>query len=334
MNNVDLNTVNLIDTECNYYDDDDFGGPTPSIDLKKSNLKTRDYGGSERALASPSSTLLDGFEGGGYNRIDITCSDSCKDDDYTYIDDDDNNHTQKTGFFADFSDDESLDDKELVDEEMLEEKNRKKKSITSGEVEADYWKKIAKKHETTNKKGSRGHFELFPAGNPERNAELFNHMMGSDKYTADGSSSASSLFAAGDVAGNTGTGDGDAGDAGDAGGEGCCEDLNENSLIINEDIKKALDLFGLDLITQADKVTLKDVYEVVPDIDIKNKEQLYNVLLDYTKDYIIYPLQSTTGEKFNNCEDWCKWYTPEKQKTYPQCFEDIAFCRLMDTRLK
>jgi hypothetical protein len=64
---------------------------------------------------------------------------------------------------------------------IVEEGGRKDESV-EGTPTDDYLKKLQSKHKKSNKKGARGSFERF-VGNPQKETEIFNNMMGSGETT-------------------------------------------------------------------------------------------------------------------------------------------------------
>lgn len=69
-------------------------------------------------------------------------------------------------------------------ESIIDEYLKKKNESIEGTPKASDYKKLAKKHQKTNKKGARGTFERVANTDPKKNMEIFNHMMGSDVSTS------------------------------------------------------------------------------------------------------------------------------------------------------
>ena len=53
----------------------------------------------------------------------------------------------------------------------------------------------------------------------------------------------------------------------------------------------------------------------------------------YVQDCFIIPLQVETGNNFKTCKEWSDWYTPEMEKKYPQCKQDVKYCDLYANHL-
>lgn len=64
----------------------------------------------------------------------------------------------------------------------IEEESGRKDESVEGTPTDDYLKKLQSKHKKSNKKGARGSFERF-VGNPQKETEIFNNMMGSGETT-------------------------------------------------------------------------------------------------------------------------------------------------------
>ena len=56
-------------------------------------------------------------------------------------------------------------------------------------------------------------------------------------------------------------------------------------------------------------------------------------LKPYIDDCLIYPLQISTNNNFNNYKDWVDWYTADMQKAFPKCAADIEYCDLLANHL-
>lgn len=331
---------NEVDTECSFVDEDDLGGFGGDCDARP--VKTISVQAEENGLRTIKNWDDPNEDYSNVNEIDMEC-DVCEDDDepsFAHIksetyrhdaqpkeldtsiyygetvddwgDDDDEEEkyrSRKTSkninsddyVMSDdvpYDDTEELDEKELIDEEMIEEK---KKSST-GEVEDDYYKKLQKKHKDSNVKGSYN-MSMHFCGDPEAEMAAFN-------------------------AGFSSNG-GPSGDAG--GGEGCCEDLEVK--IDNVDwtavAKALLSILGFELLKDDNGFVLHDECETCPDVCCKNNEEIFASLKPYVDDCFIFPLQFTTGEKFNNCKDWCDWYKGENCSKFPRCADDIKYCDLV-----
>lgn len=64
----------------------------------------------------------------------------------------------------------------------IEEESGRKDESVEGTPTDDYLKKLQSKHKKSNKRGARGSFERF-VGNPQKETEIFNNMMGSGETT-------------------------------------------------------------------------------------------------------------------------------------------------------
>lgn len=210
------------------------------------------------------------------------------------------------GFTADFSDEDDEDylrdinstspeadfEKELVIEEKRED------NIDQGTIEKNYLSKLQKKHKESNVKGSyNSYFHL--CGDPEKEVQMFNHDMGSD-------ATSNSEVASSEISSSS-----------------CCESKSNSKDSLLEEL---LGLLGFNVVTDNDKFILKDQYELTPDAECSNKNEVYMQLHPYIKDIIITPLQFNTGEKFEEPEEWISWYA-EKGKDFPQCEKDIDYCK-------
>lgn len=212
------------------------------------------------------------------------------------------------GFIADFSDEEDEDylrdinsqspDADFKKELVIEEKMGD--NIDQGTIERNYLAKLQKKHKESNVKGSyNSYFHL--CGDPEKEVQMFNHDMGSDVTSNSevaSSESSSTSF--------------------------CESSPNSNDTLLEELIA----LIGFNITPNADKFTVKDKYGLNSDVECSNKNEVYMQLNPYIKDMIITPLQSITGEKFEDPEEWVQWYK-ENGKDFPQCEKDIDYCKCL-----
>lgn len=273
------------------------------------------------------------------NEIDMetfTCEDD-DDDDFGY-NAEEKSFKRKGDDFIDFSDneDEDLDDKELVLENELTEKKKKKK-LTPGQVEDDYWKNLSKKHAATNVKGAYNTSFHF-AGNPKKEADIFNHMMGSDGGSTTGIEdtfgatdaievSSSSLGAEGiSTSGESG-----ATAVGASGGEGCSESLNTD---YSKKLKDIFDVIGFEIIKNSDGSFLAiDTCEEADNFTAESVESLVSQLMPYIEDCFIYPLQIRTNQKFTTCKDWVNWYTDANKEKFPKIADDIEYCDVLANHL-
>lgn len=287
----DTENVNAIDTECNYYDDtdDDWNIDTPVVAKTQNNVKN------EISIDQPTEAKITGII-------------------LDFNDDDTSSKYVETPAVSVEEDEEDafFENQELVDEDMLEEK----KHVTPGEVEDDYWEKLQKKHKNSNVKGAYNtHFHF--AGDPAKEAEMFNHDMGADQ---------GEVIIGGD-AGNSVTTAG-AGTASSGAGGG----MGESYHPILEDL---LLITGFDLNKNDDgSYSLVDLYNDNKCTVCKNEDDIYNALSPYIDDYFITPLQVNTGKDYKTCKEWADWYTAGNQKEYPQCKNDIKYCDFWANHLK
>ena len=254
-----------------------------------------------------------------------------------YYDDDDSyltgstirDNIKGTFDFGDDEDEEAFLKKELVLENTLEEKKSKKQTITSGEVEDDYWEKITKRHAKTNVKGAAGWHERVFSGNPERERELFNHDMNSTitSGVADLNSVVGSVETNFDY-GTVSAGESTSGE----GSVGVGEALDKNYKALFESL---LALAGFKIIPDND-----NAYKVIDLCDNRNKfkckdtDEILNVLNPYLLDCVIYPLQDATGENFETYKEWCDWYKEDICKQYPEQKINIDYCDLLNNHIK
>ena len=343
---IQKHNLESIDMECDFCDDDDFGGKvvefkptatpqnmrTISADFNNGNLEiTKTYGNSD----------MDNIDTGANLRsIDMECN-CCDDDDdfgsfkteistsksptssteFTAKGNFSTNSPKYYGYKADFSDaedDYTISDKsdsydsyelqEKEDEPELVITERKGDYIDQGTIENNYLDKLTKKHKKSNVKGSyNSYFHL--AGNPEKEMHMFNHDMGSDL---------TSVSSAGNITGTASTG---------SEGASCGESLNSTSR--KNLFENLLVLIGFDIIPQEDKYIVKDKYDLTPEIECNSKEEAMEELQPYIDDMIITPLQATTGKDFKKPEEWVNWYTDENKELFPQCNQDIDYCKCL-----
>lgn len=278
------NNVNEIDMECKGYDDD--------IDELSVANYSSDASHEKRDLNQKTGIIINLNDD---EDLDVNAYDSSIDLETDYPDDD-------------------FEEKELIDDDILESR-KKKKIATSGEVEADYWKKITARHKKSNKKGAYNTSFHF-AGDPEKEAEFFNHAMGSDFADTDLAT----------VSGNiTGSSSGDSAMS-DGGGMG--ESLNEN---YSNTLNKLLECIGFELIKNSDgSLTILDDCGLSSDTICQDIATAIKILNPFIHDYLIGTLQVTTGESFDNYNDWVIWYKDDKIKNlYPDCSDEVNYCDLI-----
>ena len=235
----------------------------------------------------------------------------------------------KNKTILDFNEDPEYFNNELISEDLIEEK----KKVTQGEVEADYWKKLQKKHKNSNVKGAYNtHFHL--AGNPKLEQELFNHDMNTGKIPGLASGSTSehasmegnleAAVASGDATGGVSVG----GDGGASGSFG--ESLKEN---YTKQLKDIFNIIGFKIIRNSDNTYV--AMDICSDNSLKcaNKEDLVIQLKPYIDSCFVYPLEVTTGEKFNTYGDWINWYNDGNKERFPKCASDIAYLDIIANHL-
>lgn len=360
---------NEVDLETNFVDDDDmgFGGivdeggyeaaknrdrklNNPSLEnpyeinkvdlaegsFNSQNQKFRSWNEEVNLNQNNSNNIINNST--KFDTIDMETNFSEDDDDFGISENKSNSKELKSTKLIDFGDDEddfNFNEKELIDEEALEEKKKKKSIITSGQVEDDYWKKLTQKHLKTNVKGAAGWHERVFAGDPQREMELFNHDMNP------AASNKSNNEVVGSIDTNFDYGDGltNSSSSGDFGGEasgsegGMGESLKGNNY--TKLFENLLNLIGFDLIKNKDKsFNLIDKCNNKNQVVCLNKDDIINQLHPYLMDYIIYPLQDNTNQKYTDYKDWCNWYKDDVCKNYPNCKQDIIYCDLIGNHLK
>lgn len=350
MNEKDLENINQIDMECTCCDDDEsfceinnndqaddctdrsYQRTTNIIlnfndDDDESTSKTRticaDINNDKITINKNFNSAFDDAE--DINSIDME-TDYFDDDDPDFYSAVRKTNTVKSMF--DDDDEDYFEDKQLIDDSLIESKK-----ASTGDVEADYWKKLAKKHADSNKKGAYNtHFHF--AGNPKLEMELFNHDMQPNTEVKTiglgdiGMDLSGNLTGSegGEISGNI-TGIAAGGEASGSVGESLTEELCELTPIFN--------ILGF-TINKQDNNTFKaiDDCNIEADIEADNMKDLISKLSPYIDDCFIYPLQIQTGEKFKTCNDWANWYTCDKEKEFPKCKNDINCCKILATYLK
>lgn len=341
---LDLSKVNEIDMECNTLDDDDFGG-FGNTEITSNNTEVADpisASDDDRDLQTHTGIILDfgddtdleinpkeletvskpitaqmsdkgidvnmpvqsDMDFSGINEIDMECSIG-EDDDFGPA-------IKHTGDFDDFEEDNL--DRELVNEEIVAESKKKADAqINQGKVENDYYEKLKKKHAATNKKGAyNSHFHF--SYDPKQEMDDFNHDMTTNTPVPNAITAPS-------------VGAGDTNMTVAAQGMGMCENYRK----LFEDL---LVITGFELGDCKDgKCCFKDKYSNCEDKICSNIDDVSNFLNPYVEDCFIIPLQIETGNNFKTCKEWSDWYTPEMEKQYPQCKQDISYCDLCANHL-
>lgn len=346
---IDIENINQIDTSINpkFLDDDDSFGSIRDVSTNENFSDDRNFQPKTGVIIDLSddedARPIRKIEAkvNNMNGIDIETnfnSDLLNSAEYNSVD-------TETDYFDDEDDDLILKTATKKDavisfendlDESIEMAEAKKKKPT-GEVNKNYWRDLTKKHLKSNKKGAYNtHFHL--AGNPKADREFFNRAMGlgdseMDDAAIDGITSVSitgninGIAAAGDALGDFGGGDG--GSMGESVSAKKCIDSNVRAL------KELLDITGLEIIKTADNsFILIDLLEPETEHNCKDIDELKYNLQPYMEDCFIYPLQIATNQKFNRCEDWCRWYdNEENRKAYPKCADDVKYCDLVANQL-
>lgn len=348
---LNLDDVNPIDMEIDFVDDDDDSFGNLKIQPSKSRVVADDSDGyddrpvksvtgikidlsddvptltSKPIICKSEKDVIDAVENRNTDFGLMQDSDTPsyafgEDPDYMECsvgEDDDDYIPRKPKYVADAYDDI---DPELVSEELITE--NKPKKVTQGEVEANYWEKIAKKHKDSNVKGAHN-IHTHYGGDPKLAMDMFNHdatpegkipTSGPAVKIADGAD----MSTGGEVA------------AAD-GGTACCGESKEKKSTSKQLFENLLLITGFNLIPDGDGFILKDNCGMVDDMQCKDEKDCIVNLKPYIDDSFIIPLQYRTGEKFTEPEEWCAWYDEDKQKQYPKCKDDIAYCELIKNLL-
>lgn len=236
----------------------------------------------------------------------------------------------KNKTILDFNEDPEYFNNELISEDLIEEK----KKVTQGEVEADYWKKLQKKHKNSNVKGAYNtHFHL--AGNPKLEQELFNHDMNTGKIPGlAGSSNSEHAPMEGNL--EAAVASGDATDGVSAGGDGGAsgsfgESLKEN---YTKQLKDIFNIIGFEIIKNNNNTYLAiDLCDDNNSLECKDKEDLVIQLKPYIDDCFVCPLEIATGKKFNTYIDWINWYNDGNKDRFPKFSSDIAYLDILANHL-
>ena len=240
----------------------------------------------------------------GYNVIDMECE---VPDDY-----EEEKPLTNSGAYLDFGDEAEQDeiDRQLVNEQIVEESKRQARAqIDQGDVEDDYYDKLQKKHAASNKKGAYNYHFHF-SGNPKAEAEMFNHDMTPNGPVPNMVTATETACAEASAMG---------------------ESLNPSYRKLFEDL---LLITGCELGDCKDgKCCIKDIYGGAEDKVCTTINDIQDFLNPYVEDCFIIPLQIETGNNFKTCKEWSDWYTPEMQKAYPQCQQDIKYCDLCANHL-
>lgn len=289
MDEKDLEKINQIDMECNSYEDDD-----DCFEVKDSEMKIEDE-------------PLELHDGPVKTGVILDFSDEPED------------FIESNVEYMNTEDED--DDKELVEEDMIQEK----KKVNQGEVEADYWKKLQKKHAASNTKGAYNTSFHF-AGNPQKEMDMFNQAMGSD-FNTDGITSIEGSLTSVDSTGGEAAGDG--GQAAVSGGEGgFSESLHEDKNEYQKMWDEVLNILGFEILGNSDgSYIMMDQNDVLPDIECSSKKEIIDELKTYFDECFIYPLEIKTGLKFDNYQDWVNWFDENKAEN-KELANDIKYCDL------
>lgn len=302
MNDIDLTTINQIDTECDFADDSDDMIIRESVSAARADdpadvssernlvrhtgvMISFDDDDSETIVQKPIvvSEVSDlGHKetaelpmDGAINAIDMECS----------IGEDDDFDTPKLSQPSE-KDPEDFSEKELVNDLVIEESSETNHLIDQGTVEDDYYNKLKRKHQATNKKGAYNwHFHF--AGNPKLEMDDFNKGFG--RSEGSGKIAAAPVVADGPSMATDGL----------SFGEQKCDDTAKYSKLFEE----LLDITGFALVDNTDKACkFKDTYAGTEKI-CNNLDEVKEFLDPYIQDFFIIPLEVETQQNFPSYAD-------------------------------
>ena len=348
LENIDFESLNQIDMECDITDDDDdsFGNiaPQPS---KKVTLQN-DFEDESRPLQTKTGIMINfnddddmdyrpkkfvssevpdigvnkviSADINKMNGIDIKRnyqSDFDSPDSYNSIDMetdlvDDTAEYNPVLYNDEYSQPRAKQQKVINDElvfknDIVVEKANSKSSAPTGEVKADYWKKLQAKHTASNKKGAYNTHMHF-CGNPKAEMDMFNHEM-----TPAGKLQFSFGVPASGGVENSGEGF----------SQGCFESLGDSNL------DSLFNLLGFDVVENSDDSYVAiDQLGSTEDIQADSLEDLIYYLMPYIEDCILYPLEIATNESFDTFKEWVNWFKTNGSK-YKQFTKDIAYCKTL-----
>lgn len=346
MTDHNLENINEIDMNCNIVDDDDsfsviddgrelnqktgimidLSDDEPLEQIIKCDTNIRDA--NIKTSKSLPNINLDNVS--SYNEIDLeTTSYDDEDEDLMY--------RLKSNSNEYYEEDDNIG---LVDEDLLaESKKRIRKNkddlSTSGDVEANYWKKISQKHAKSNKRGAYSSSFHF-SGDPEKERDIFNHMMKANTSDASElnamiSNSSDSNF---DSIGDFGSISGESSFGGEGGS--CSESLDANNTCsyYSAILENLFELLGFDVFANSNTTySAIDICDMVPPIYADSLIDLISELEPIIIDCVIYPLQTMTGESFETAAEWVEWYNSETGAEYPECSSYIEYCDVLANHL-
>lgn len=320
LNEKDLSKINEIDLDCNVYDDDDLIITNSDESLEKDFDDNRNFN-SNTGVIIDLSYGDDDLDNISFNNSRSSISNSHHEESYSNVSETKDN-LMTIDMETNYSEDDDFESG-LVDEDLLEAKKKKHKTYP-GEVEDNYWKKITAKHRESNKKGAYNMSFHF-AGNPEKEAEMFNHAMGSDFDIASDSTEGA---ISGDISGTV--------SSVSAGGEGGGMGESYNSTNINtftESFNNLLDNIGFEAIQNSDGTFIvMDLCDFNPDTECSDIHEICKVLEPFIHDFVICLLQTSTGEKYNTYSEWLDWYSSLSDKP-ESCADSIKICDLLVNHL-
>lgn len=340
VNDIDLETVNQVDLSINpkFLDDDDSFGSLKISDSQDDNFED------DRNYQSKTGVIIDLSDDTSKAEIrtitaDINpCnsnievyknfdSDNLESTDYNRID-------METEYFDDEDEDivaakPTKQTKQVSGESIAFENDSEDihESAINGEVTKDYWRKLAKKHAASNKRGAYNtHFHL--SGNPKADREFFNQAMGgnSGEFSEE---SIASTSAQGNVTGI-------AASSGESASFGESLNTSTTDSSYTKELNDLLKILNIEILLNSDNsFTVLDLLDDSVEYRCSDIAELKFALQPYLEDCFIYPLQIATNEKLSTCEEWCKWYENEvNRKAYPRCADDIKYCDLVANHLQ
>lgn len=318
INEQDFNNINEIDLECNVADDDDF--IVKDVDINTSI-------GDDREIKSKTGIIIN------LSDDDVIEKDESVKDFEIQNFNDENNVNFDIDLETDYPDDteDIFNEKELVDETLIPilKSHKKHNNTNTPKINHDYWNNIAKKHKSSNKKGSYNTNFHF-AGNPEEDAEFFNHIMGTDTGSTNNTSSNSV----------------DAIDVSNISSDaslGFCESIDiiqddtKSEKIFSDKFDKFLYVLGFEALKNSDNsFTVLDLANPDNDFECQNISDMIKSLEPYIYDCIIIPLQIKTNQSLSNCKEWDNWYKNLDQASvdkYIDCQDELQFCDLITNHL-
>lgn len=319
LNEKDLSKINEIDLDCNVYDDDDLIITNDNQESLEKELDDNRNFNSNTGVIIDLNDGDDDLDAFSFSDSRSSIPNSFHEEPYSNSSDIKDN-LMTIDMETNYSEDDDFESG-LVDEDLLEAKKKKHKTYP-GEVEDNYWKKITAKHKESNKRGAYN-MSFYFAGNPEKEAEMFNHAMGSDFDVADSSGEA----AAGNISGTVSSAAG-----GEGGGMGESYEANIANTF-TESFNSLLDSIGFEAIQNSDGTfTVMDLCDFNPDMECADIHEVCRVLEPFIHDFVVCLLQTSTGEKYNTYHEWLNWYNSLSDKP-KNCADSINICDLLVNHL-